>query len=70
MAFSVLMDLWLWFSFYPHTWAAFVAVIGRGMPFDMAHAVGNFVIALAAGPELRRLLERYGRRLRPIVIWQ
>ena len=70
IAFSALMDLWLWFSFYPHTWAAFGAVLGRGVPFDVAHAIGNLVIALAVGPELRRLLERYGRRLRPRVVWQ
>lgn len=69
LAFSALMDLWLWFSFYPHTWAAFAAVLGRGIPFDVAHAAGNLVLALAAGPELRRLLERYGRRLRPTVHW-
>ena len=69
LAFSGLMDLWLWFSFYPHTWAAFAAVLGRGIPFDVAHALGNLVIALAAGPELRRLLERYGRRLHPVVVW-
>jgi hypothetical protein len=35
----------------------------------MAHAVGNVVIALAIGPELRRLLERYARRMRTEVIW-
>jgi energy-coupling factor transport system substrate-specific component len=69
MAFSTLMDGWLWFSFYPHTWAAFTAVLGRGVPFDLAHAIGNFLIALAAGPELRRLLGRYGRRLRPRIAW-
>jgi energy-coupling factor transport system substrate-specific component len=69
LAFSSLMDVWLWFSFYPHTWAALVAVLGRGVPFDLAHAIGNVVIALACGPELRRLLERYGRRLKPEVIW-
>jgi energy-coupling factor transport system substrate-specific component len=69
MAFSTLMDVWLWFSFYPHTWAAFTAVLGRGVPFDLAHAIGNFLIALAAGPELRRLLERYCRRLRPRIAW-
>jgi hypothetical protein len=27
------------------------------------------VIAFAVGPELRRLLERYGRRLRTEVVW-
>jgi energy-coupling factor transport system substrate-specific component len=69
LAFSALMDLWLWFSFYPHTWPAFTAVLARGVPFDLSHAIGNFLIALAAGPELRRLLERYGRRLRPKVVW-
>ena len=37
--------------------------------FDLAHAIGNLLIALVAGPELRRLLERYGRRLRPQVVW-
>jgi hypothetical protein len=27
------------------------------------------VLALVAGPELRRLLERYARRLRAEVVW-
>jgi energy-coupling factor transport system substrate-specific component len=67
--FSGLMDVWEWFSFYPHTWGALVVQLGRGVWFDAAHAVGNVVIALAAGPELRRLLERYGRRLRTEVVW-
>ncbi len=67
--FSALMDLWLWYGFYPHTWPALAAVMGRGLPFQAAHAAGNLLLALAAGPELRRLLERYGRRLRPEVVW-
>ena len=67
--FSVLMDVWLWLSFYPHTEAALGAVLARGLWFDAAHAVGNVVLALVAGPELRRLLERYGRRLRTEVVW-
>jgi energy-coupling factor transport system substrate-specific component len=68
-AFSTLMDVWLWLSFYPHTWEALIVVLGRGVWFSAAHAIGNVVIALAAGPELRRLLERYGRRLRTEVAW-
>ena len=68
-AFSSLMDLWLWLSFWPHTWEALAVVYGRGVWFSTAHAVGNVVIALAVGPELRRLLERYGRRLRTEVVW-
>ena len=30
MAFGTLMDLWLWFAFYPHTWAALVTVLAAG----------------------------------------
>ena len=26
------MDLWLWFAFYPHTWAALVTVLAAGSP--------------------------------------
>jgi energy-coupling factor transport system substrate-specific component len=68
-AFSALMDVWEWFSFYPHTRQALAVQLGRGLWFDAAHAAGNLVLALAAGPELRRLLERYGRRLRTEVVW-
>ncbi len=68
-AFSGLMDLWEWYSFFPHTWAALAVQMGRGVWFDGAHAAGNLVLALAVGPELRRLLERNARRLRTEVIW-
>jgi energy-coupling factor transport system substrate-specific component len=68
-AFSTLMDVWLWLSFYPHTWEALAVVLGRGVWFSAAHAAGNVVLALVAGPELRRLLERYARRLRTEVVW-
>jgi energy-coupling factor transport system substrate-specific component len=70
LAFSAFMDVWNWIAFYDeHTWQTFVAVHARGLPFDLAHAIGNVVIALAAGPELRRLLDRYGRRLHTEVVW-
>jgi len=70
LAFSAFMDVWNWLAFYnQHTWQTFVAVHGRGLPFDLAHAIGNVLIALAAGPELRRMLDRYRRRLHTEVIW-
>ena len=68
-AFSASMDVWLWYGFAPHTFASLAAVVGRGLWFDAAHAAGNVVIALAAGPELRRMLDRYGARLRTVVVW-
>ena len=48
---------------------ALSGVYARGVSFSAAHAVGNVIFALVIGPELRRLLERYGRRLRVEVAW-
>jgi energy-coupling factor transport system substrate-specific component len=68
-AFGLLMDLWLWYGFYPHTWAALAVVLGAGVAFNAVHALGNLLIGLAVGPELRRVLGRYERRLRAEVVW-
>jgi energy-coupling factor transport system substrate-specific component len=68
-AFSASMDVWLWWGFSPHTFPALAAVLSRGLWFDASHAIGNVLIALAAGPELRRMLDRYGARLRTVVVW-
>jgi energy-coupling factor transport system substrate-specific component len=68
-AYGTLLDLWHWYGFFPHTWAALTVVLGAGVAFNMAHAFGNVVLAFAAGPELRRVLARYERRLRTEVVW-
>ena len=68
-AFGSVMDIWLWYGFYPHTEAALLARLGAGIPFNVAHAGGNLVLALVAGPELRRVLERFERRSRTEVVW-
>jgi energy-coupling factor transport system substrate-specific component len=67
--FGLLMNLWHWYGFYPHTSAALALVLGTSLAFDAAHALGNVVLALVAGPELRRVLTRYERRLRTEVAW-
>jgi energy-coupling factor transport system substrate-specific component len=69
LAFSASMDVWLWYGFAPHTLPSLLAVVGRGAWFDVAHAAGNVVLALAVGPELRRMLDRYRVRLRAEVVW-
>jgi energy-coupling factor transport system substrate-specific component len=69
LGFSAFLDVWEWYAFYPHTTAALVLQMSRGFPFDMAHAVGNVLLALAAAPELRRVLERYERRTRVEIAW-
>src|SRR5512133_3642101 len=35
-AFSALMDVWLWITFWPHTWQALTVVLGQGVWFDAA----------------------------------
>jgi len=68
-AYGLAMDLWLWYGFYAHTWSALLVVLGAGIAFNAVHAVGNLLLGLAAGPELRRVLARYERRLRAEVVW-
>ena len=68
LAYGVPMNLYTWL-YLPHTEASLIAVLGRGFPFDLAHAIGNLMLALAAGPELRRVLVRHERTLRTEVVW-
>jgi energy-coupling factor transport system substrate-specific component len=65
--YGIPMDLWHWYAFVQSV--PLSVVLGAGVAFNLAHAIGNLVIALAAGPELRRVLERYDRRLRTEVAW-
>jgi energy-coupling factor transport system substrate-specific component len=41
----------------------YLALSARGLPFNVAHAAGNFAIALAAGPALVRMVSRFRTRL-------
>ena len=41
----------------------YLALSARGIPFNVAHAAGNFAIALAAGPALVRMISRFRTRL-------
>lgn len=68
-AYGTLLDLWHWYGYLPHTPGALAVVLGAGLAFNTAHAVGNLLLGLFAGPELRRVLDRYERRLRTEVVW-
>ncbi len=41
----------------------YLALSARGVPFNIAHAAGNFAIAFAAGPALVRMISRFRERL-------
>jgi energy-coupling factor transport system substrate-specific component len=69
LLFSWAMNVWFLASFGPElSWASFVLATGRSVPFDVAHAVGNVVFAIAVGPALLRLLGRYSLRVRTEVV--
>jgi len=40
----------------------FLALEARAIPFDLAHAIGNVVLALIAGPAMVRMLTRFRQR--------
>jgi energy-coupling factor transport system substrate-specific component len=62
--FDWLMDVWAWSALGSQANAtAFLTLASSGIPFDIAHAAGNAVLALVAGPILIRMLDRYARRL-------
>jgi energy-coupling factor transport system substrate-specific component len=62
--FDWIVSIWAWSALADGgSDASFVAFIVAGLPFDVAHAAGNVVLALAAGPTAIRVLDRYARRL-------
>ncbi len=44
------------------SWRHFLLLEGRAVPFDAAHAIGNVVLALVAGPAMVRMLIRFRQR--------
>ena len=44
------------------SWERYWLLIGRAIPFDFAHAIGNVVLALVAGPAMVRMLVRFRQR--------
>jgi energy-coupling factor transport system substrate-specific component len=62
-----IMDLYTWTLGAVHTPAAFLAVAGQGLPYDMTGVVASFLFGLAFAPELAQVLTRV--RVRMDVTW-
>ncbi|MDX6696949.1 MAG: energy-coupling factor transport system substrate-specific component [Solirubrobacteraceae bacterium] len=64
LAFGAVMNFSTWVTYTgDHSLAAYGTIAATAVPFDVAHAVGNVLFALAFGPALLRALERYRARL-------
>jgi energy-coupling factor transport system substrate-specific component len=57
------MNLYTWTLGATHTPAAFVLVVGAGLPFDVTDTVASFLFGLAFAPELARMLARVQMRM-------
>ncbi|MGO9888257.1 MAG: prenyltransferase/squalene oxidase repeat-containing protein [Solirubrobacteraceae bacterium] len=68
LAAKEVMNLYTWTLGASHTPAAFLAIAGTALPFDVTDTVASFVFALAFAPELARLLARM--RARMDVSWE
>ena len=60
--YGALLDFYQWTLSATHTLGSYAAVSGTSFPYNLAHAVGNFVFAMAIGPAFVRALRRYRRR--------
>jgi energy-coupling factor transport system substrate-specific component len=67
-AFTVLQDFGDWVTYSDHSLAQLGVYVGKGAGFDLVHAVGCLLFALAFGPALMRSLQRF--RLRLQVSWR
>ena len=63
LLFGAVMNLHMWVTYSgDHTAAKLAATFTTSLPFDVAHALGNVVFALAFGPALVNALRRYRTR--------
>ena len=62
--YGLILNFSTWVTFTgQHTLAQFLVIEGEAFPFDLAHAIGNFVFFLAFGPALIRVLSRFRARM-------
>ena len=61
------MDLYTWTLGAAHTPAAFLAVAGQALPFDVTDVVASFLFGLAFAPGFAQVLTR--ARVRMDVMW-
>ncbi|MBN2155769.1 MAG: ECF transporter S component [Candidatus Lokiarchaeota archaeon] len=56
------MNIWSWLLIRPISLASFIATNIQSIPFDIAHALSNFIFLIVFGEQTIRILERYQQR--------
>jgi len=62
-AFTALQDFGDWVTYSDHSSAQLWVYLGKGIGFDLVHATGCLLFALAFGPALLRALRRFRARI-------
>ncbi len=63
-AFAAVQDVGDWVNYSDHSLAQLGVYVGKGTGFDLIHAAGCLLFALAFGPALGRSIARFATRLR------
>ena len=61
--FAAFQDVGDWVTYSDHSAAQLGVYVGKGIGFDLVHAVSCVLFALAFGPPLTRSIQRFARRL-------
>ncbi len=61
--FAAFQDVGDWVTYSDHSPAQLGVYVGKGIGFDLVHAVSCVLFALAFGPPLTRSIQRFARRL-------
>ena len=64
LAFGAWMDVYQWTLAARQDLPSYIAVSGSSLPYNLAHAIGNFVFCLAIGPVFLRALRPDSRWVR------
>lgn len=62
LGFGAVMDTFQWTLAARQDLGTWIAVSGQSLPYNVAHAIGNFAFCLALGPAFVRSLQRFRRR--------
>jgi energy-coupling factor transport system substrate-specific component len=62
LGFGAVMDTYQWTLASHQDLPTWLVVSGTSLPYNLAHAIGNFLFCLALGPAFVRALARYRRR--------
>ncbi len=63
LLYGQILNVSVWITYSDHSLAGLLGYIGRGVPFDAAHMIGNVLFCLAFGPAFVAALTRFQTRM-------